>query len=54
MLELEQRMSTDMCTCGELCKAARAVTMLYDNAVHSDVVPTAQKFHAQVVAMVHS
>jgi hypothetical protein len=30
---LEQRMSTDMCTCGELRKAAGAVTMLYDNAV---------------------
>jgi DNA-binding MarR family transcriptional regulator len=35
MLESEQRMSTNMCTCGELRKAARAVTMLYDDAVKS-------------------
>jgi DNA-binding MarR family transcriptional regulator len=28
-------MSADMCTCGELRKAARAVTMLYDDAVKS-------------------
>ena len=33
MLESEQRMSAGMCTCGELRKAARAVTMLYDDAV---------------------
>src|SRR5215831_3530692 len=32
---LEQRMSAGMCTCGELRKAARAVTMLYDDAVKS-------------------
>ena len=28
-------MSTDSCTCGELRRAARAVTLLYDNAVKS-------------------
>src|ERR687891_1119880 len=32
---LEQGMSTDSCTCGELRKAARAVTLLYDNAFKS-------------------
>ena len=37
---LEQRMSADMCTCGELRKAARAVTMLYDNAVKSSGLHT--------------
>lgn len=29
---LEQGMSVDACTCGELRKAARAVTLLYDKA----------------------
>ena len=32
---LEQGMSVDSCTCGELRKAARAVTMLYDNTLKS-------------------
>jgi DNA-binding MarR family transcriptional regulator len=32
---LEQGMSEDSCTCGELRKAARAVTLLYDNAFKS-------------------
>jgi DNA-binding MarR family transcriptional regulator len=32
---LEQGMSIDSCTCGELRKAARAVTMLYDNTLKS-------------------
>ena len=32
---LEQGMSADSCTCGELRKAARAVTLLYDNAFKS-------------------
>ena len=32
---LEQGMSTDSCTCGELRKGARAVTLLYDNAFKS-------------------
>ena len=35
MLELEQRMSADTCTCGALRKAARAITLLYDNAFKS-------------------
>jgi DNA-binding MarR family transcriptional regulator len=38
---LEQR-SSDMCTCGELRKAARAVTMLYDNAVKSSGLQSTQ------------
>jgi DNA-binding MarR family transcriptional regulator len=32
---LEQAMSADSCTCGELRKAARAITLLYDNAFKS-------------------
>ena len=32
---LEQGMSADSCTCSELRKAARAVTLLYDNAFKS-------------------
>src|ERR687896_2760835 len=32
---LEQGMSMESCTCGELRKAARAVTLLYDNAYKS-------------------
>jgi DNA-binding MarR family transcriptional regulator len=32
---LEQGMSTDSCTCSELRRAARAVTLLYDNAFRS-------------------
>jgi DNA-binding MarR family transcriptional regulator len=32
---LEQGMSVDSCTCGELRKAARAITLLYDNAFKS-------------------
>jgi len=32
---LEQGMSGSSCTCGELRKAARAITLLYDNALKS-------------------
>jgi DNA-binding MarR family transcriptional regulator len=32
---LEQGMSTDACTCGKLREAARAITLLYDNAFKS-------------------
>jgi DNA-binding MarR family transcriptional regulator len=32
---LEEGMSTDSCTCSELRRAARAVTLLYDNAFKS-------------------
>jgi len=32
---LEQGMSVSSCTCGELRKAARAITLLYDNALKS-------------------
>jgi DNA-binding MarR family transcriptional regulator len=39
---LEQRTSADMCTCGELRKAARAVTVLYDNAVKSSGLQSTQ------------
>ncbi len=35
MLESEQRMSADTCTCGTMRKAARAITLLYDNAFKS-------------------
>jgi DNA-binding MarR family transcriptional regulator len=32
---VEQEMPADSCTCGELRKAARAITLLYDNAFKS-------------------
>ena|SRR5690349_2255594 len=32
---LDQSMSANTCTCGELRKAARAITLLYDNAFKS-------------------
>jgi DNA-binding MarR family transcriptional regulator len=35
MLESEQRMSADTCACGSMRKAARAITLLYDNAFKS-------------------
>jgi DNA-binding MarR family transcriptional regulator len=47
---LEQRMSADMCTCGELRKAARAVTMLYDNAVKSSGLQSTQFGLLQVIS----
>ena len=47
---LEERMSADICTCGELRKAARAVTMLYDNAVKSSGLQSTQFSLLQVIS----
>jgi DNA-binding MarR family transcriptional regulator len=47
---LEQKMSADMCTCSELRKAARAVTMLYDNAVKSSGLQSTQFSLLQVIS----
>ena len=43
-------MSADMCTCGELRKAARAVTMLYDDAVKSSGLQSTQFSLLQVIS----
>ena len=41
---LEQGMSGGSCTCGELRKAARAITLLYDNAFKSSGLLSTQLF----------
>jgi len=51
---LEQKMSADVCTCGELRKAARAVTMLYDNAVKSSGLQSTQFGLLQVISKTDS
>jgi DNA-binding MarR family transcriptional regulator len=42
MLESLQRMSADTCTCGTMRKAARAITLLYDNAFKSTGILSTQ------------
>jgi DNA-binding MarR family transcriptional regulator len=46
---LDQEMSTDTCTCGELRKAARAVTLLYDDAFKSSGLLSTQFGVLQVI-----
>ena len=46
---LEQEMSMESCTCGELRKAARAVTLLYDNAYKSSGLLSTQLNVLQVI-----
>ena len=46
---LEQGISTDTCTCGELRKAARAVTLLYDDAFKSSGLLSTQFGVLQVI-----
>jgi DNA-binding MarR family transcriptional regulator len=46
---LEQGISTDTCTCGELRKAARAVTLLYDDAIKSSGLLSTQFGVLQVI-----
>src|SRR3989441_4583707 len=46
---LEQGISTDTCTCGELRKAARAITLLYDNAFKSSGLLSTQFGVLQVI-----
>jgi DNA-binding MarR family transcriptional regulator len=46
---LEQGISTDTCTCGELRKAARAITILYDDAIKSSGLLSTQFGVLQVI-----
>ena len=46
---LEQGMSGGSCTCGELRKAARAITLLYDNAFKSSGLLSTQLNVLQVI-----
>jgi DNA-binding MarR family transcriptional regulator len=46
---LEQGMSVDSCACGELRKAARAVTLLYDNAFKASGLQSTQLHVLDVV-----
>jgi DNA-binding MarR family transcriptional regulator len=46
---LDQGMSVDSCTCGELRKAARAVTLLYDNAFKASGLQSTQLHVLDVV-----
>ena len=47
-------MSADICTCGELRKAARAITLLYDNAFKSSGLLSTQFGVLQVIYDVDS
>jgi DNA-binding MarR family transcriptional regulator len=51
---LEQGTSADICTCGELRKAARAITLLYDNAFKSSGLLSTQFGVLQVISDIDS
>ena len=51
---LDQSMSAGTCTCGELRKAARAITLLYDNAFKSSGLLSTQFNVLQAIYNVHS
>jgi len=51
---LKQGISTDTCTCGELRKAARAITILYDDAIKSSGLLTTQFGVLQVIYNIDS
>jgi DNA-binding MarR family transcriptional regulator len=51
---LEQGMSADTCTCSELRKAARAITLLYDNAFKSSGLLSTQFGLLQVIYNIDS
>ena len=51
---LDQGMSTDTCMCGELRKAARAVTLLYDDAFKSSGLLSTQFGLLQVIYNIDS
>ena len=51
---VEQGISTDTCTCGELRKAARAITILYDDAIKSSGLLTTQFGLLQVIYNIDS
>jgi DNA-binding MarR family transcriptional regulator len=47
-------MSSSTCTCGELRKAARAITLLYDNAFKSSGLLSTQFNVLQAIYNIHS
>ena len=51
---VEQGISTDTCTCGELRKAARAITILYDDAIKSSGLLSTQFGLLQVIYNIDS
>jgi hypothetical protein len=51
---LEQGISTDTCTCGEMRKAARAITILYDDAIKSSGLISTQFGVLQVIYNIDS
>jgi DNA-binding MarR family transcriptional regulator len=51
---LEQGVSADTCTCGELRKAARAITLLYDDAFKSSGLLSTQFGALQVIYNIDS
>jgi len=51
---LDQAMSASTCTCGELRKAARAITLLYDNAFKSSGLLSTQFNVLQAIYNIHS
>ena len=51
---LDQGMSSGTCTCGELRKAARAITLLYDNAFKSSGLLSTQFNVLQAIYNIHS
>jgi DNA-binding MarR family transcriptional regulator len=51
---LERGMSADTCTCGELRKAARAITLLYDNAFKSSGLLSTQFGVLQIIYNIDS
>ena len=51
---LHQSMSAGTCTCGELRKAARAITLLYDNAFKSTGLLSTQFNVLQVICNIDS
>ena len=51
---LDQRMSAGTCTCGELRKAARAITLLYDDAFKSSGLLSTQFGVLQIICDIDS
>ena len=54
MLDQSMSAGTGTCTCGELRKAARAITLLYDNAFKSSGLLSTQFNVLQAIYNVHS
>src|SRR5919201_3822134 len=51
---LDQSMSASICTCGELRRAARAITLLYDNAFKSSGLLSTQFGVLQIICDIDS